>query len=233
MEQLNPCGTTTESELQSLCVPAKLLQSCPTLCYPMDCSPPGSSVHEDSKGKNTGVGCHALLQGIFPTQGSNLHLLGLLHWQAGSLSVAPPGKPQAQGPQLLSPSAAPTEARTSQNPCTATGEATAVRSPCNTTAEQPPTCHKQRKACAATKTHHSQERNETKKFKNRITIRSSNSTLKELKAGSQRDSSTPMFIATLFIIAKRWKQPKYPSMDEWATMWMNVASPYNGILIQP
>ena len=37
----------------------------------MDCSPPGSSVHGDSPGKNTGVGCHALLQGIFPTQGSN------------------------------------------------------------------------------------------------------------------------------------------------------------------
>ena len=48
-------------------------QSCPTLCYPMDCSPPGSSVyvHGDSPGKNTGVGCHVLLQGIFPTQGSN------------------------------------------------------------------------------------------------------------------------------------------------------------------
>ena len=43
-------------------------QSCLTLC---DCSPPDSSVHEDSPGKNTGVGCHALLQGIFPTQGSN------------------------------------------------------------------------------------------------------------------------------------------------------------------
>ena len=41
------------------------------LCNPMDCSPPGSSVHGDSPGKNTGVGCHALLQGIFPTQGSN------------------------------------------------------------------------------------------------------------------------------------------------------------------
>ena len=46
-------------------------QSCPTLCNPMDCSPPGSSVHGDSPGKNTGVRCHALLQGIFPTQGSN------------------------------------------------------------------------------------------------------------------------------------------------------------------
>ena len=46
-------------------------QLCPTLCNPMDCSPPGSSVHGDSPGKNTEVGCHALLQGIFPTQGSN------------------------------------------------------------------------------------------------------------------------------------------------------------------
>ena len=42
----------------------------------MDCSPPGSSVHGDSPGKNPGVGCHALLQGIFPAQGLNP---GLLH----------------------------------------------------------------------------------------------------------------------------------------------------------
>ena len=42
--------------------------------------------------KNTGMDCHALLQGIFPTQGSNLFLLCLLHWQAGSLPLAPPGK---------------------------------------------------------------------------------------------------------------------------------------------
>ena len=41
------------------------------LCHPMDHSPPGSSVHGGSPGKKTGVGCHALLQGIFPTQGSN------------------------------------------------------------------------------------------------------------------------------------------------------------------
>ena len=47
----------------------------------------------DSPGKNTGVGCHALLQGIFPNQGSNLHLLCLLPWQAASLPSAPPGKP--------------------------------------------------------------------------------------------------------------------------------------------
>ena len=49
-----------------------------------------------SPGKNTGMGCHALLQGIFPTQESNPHLLRLLHWQAGSLPLAPPGKAQNQ-----------------------------------------------------------------------------------------------------------------------------------------
>ena len=36
-------------------------QSCLTRCNPMDCSLPGSSVHGDSPGKNTGVGCHASL----------------------------------------------------------------------------------------------------------------------------------------------------------------------------
>ena len=49
----------------------KSLQLCLTLCDPVDHSPPGSSVHGDSPGKNTGVGCHAFLQGIFPNQGSN------------------------------------------------------------------------------------------------------------------------------------------------------------------
>ena len=41
-------------------------------------------------------GCHALLQGIFPTQGLNLHLLHLLHWHVGSLPLMPPGKLQIQ-----------------------------------------------------------------------------------------------------------------------------------------
>ena len=71
----------------------KVTQSCPTLCDPVDCSPPGSSVHGilqarilewvaisfskncitpwNSPGQNTGVGSFSLLQGIFPTQGSN------------------------------------------------------------------------------------------------------------------------------------------------------------------
>ena len=56
----------------SVCVHAcSVTQLCPTLCGPMDCSPPGSSVHGNSPGKNTGVGRHALLQGLFPTQGLN------------------------------------------------------------------------------------------------------------------------------------------------------------------
>ena len=56
--------------------------------------PPGSSFCPwDSSEKTTGVCCHALLQVIFPTQGSNPHLLCLLHWQAGSLLLAPSGKP--------------------------------------------------------------------------------------------------------------------------------------------
>ena len=45
-----------------------------------------------SPGRNTAVGCHFLLQGNFLTQGSNSCLLCLLHWQACSLSLAPPGK---------------------------------------------------------------------------------------------------------------------------------------------
>ena len=45
----------------------------------------------DSPGKKTGEGCHALLQGIFLTQGSNPYLLCFLHWQVGSLPLAPPG----------------------------------------------------------------------------------------------------------------------------------------------
>ena len=50
---------------------AQSLSLCPTLCNPMECSMPGSSVQGDSPGKNNGVGYHSLLQGIFPTQGPN------------------------------------------------------------------------------------------------------------------------------------------------------------------
>ena len=66
--------------------------SCVWLCDPVDYSPSDSSVHGDSPGKNTGVGWHAFLQGIFLTQGLNLHPLHLLHWQMGSLPWLLPGK---------------------------------------------------------------------------------------------------------------------------------------------
>ena len=61
-----------------------ITELCPTLCNPMDLSPPGSSVHGVFPGKNIGVGCHFLPQGIFLTQGSKLCLL---HQQADSLPV--------------------------------------------------------------------------------------------------------------------------------------------------
>ena len=67
----------SESEVKVL-----VAQLCPTLCKPMDCSPLDCSVHGILQAKNTGVGCHSLLQGVFPNQGLNL---GLLTLQADSL----------------------------------------------------------------------------------------------------------------------------------------------------
>ena len=66
--------------------PTRSLQSCQL------CATPWTVAHQTpcpwgSPGKNTGVGCHALLQGTFPTQGLNPHLLCLLHWQADSLPL--------------------------------------------------------------------------------------------------------------------------------------------------
>ena len=66
---------------------SEVAQSCPTLWDPLDCSLPGSSVHGISHDKSTGVGCHFLLRGIFPTRGLDL---GLLHCRSPSES---PGKP--------------------------------------------------------------------------------------------------------------------------------------------
>ena len=72
---------------------AKLLQSYPTLCSPMDCSKPGSSVHAILQART--------LQWVpfpspwdRPNPGSNWYLLCLLHWQGDSLPLEPPGKPR-------------------------------------------------------------------------------------------------------------------------------------------
>ena len=80
---------------------AQLLQSCLTLCTPTGYSLPGFSLHGDSPGKNTGMGCHCLLQVIFLTQGSNPRLLWLLHWQMGSLPLSYLGSPPPSYFQLL------------------------------------------------------------------------------------------------------------------------------------
>ena len=69
------CPQACSLSLHFHCRVCWVTQSCPTLCDPMDCRPPGTSVHADSPGKSTGAGCHALLQGIFPTQGLNPGLL--------------------------------------------------------------------------------------------------------------------------------------------------------------
>ena len=72
---LSPGGTSPATrgrrsvvDTRSRKVEVKVAQSCLTLRYPLDQSPPGSSVHGDSPGKNIRMGCHVLLQGIFPTQ---------------------------------------------------------------------------------------------------------------------------------------------------------------------
>ena len=83
-------GTQTLFKLHMLAF-GLVAQFCLTLCNTMDCSPQGSSVHRDSPGKNTGVGCNALLQGIFPTQGSNP---GLLHCRRILYRLSQKGSPR-------------------------------------------------------------------------------------------------------------------------------------------
>ena len=72
---------------------AQVLSCVWLFCDPMDCGWPDSFVHGIFPGKNIGMGCHFLLQGTFLTQGSNVYLLHLLHWQADSLPAEPPGRP--------------------------------------------------------------------------------------------------------------------------------------------
>ena len=94
-----PSRSTQSTELSSPCYIAAsycavlclAAQLCLTLCNPMDCSLPGSSVHGNSPGKNTEVGCHALLQGIFLTQGSNP---GLPHYTPILCCLSHQGSPR-------------------------------------------------------------------------------------------------------------------------------------------
>ena len=68
----SPPGSPVPGILQARTLHAcSVAQSCPTLCDPMDYRSPSSFCPWDYPGKNTGVGCHFLLQGIFPAQRSN------------------------------------------------------------------------------------------------------------------------------------------------------------------
>ena len=68
---------------------AKSLQSCPALCDPVGCSPPGSYVHGILHARMLEV-AGAFLHGIFPIQGLTLQLFCVLHWRASSLPRVPP-----------------------------------------------------------------------------------------------------------------------------------------------
>ena len=80
------------------CGRAKSLQSCMTLCDPMDCSPSGSSAHGDSPGKNIGVGCHALLR---LSSQPRVHFSSVTQ----SCPTLQPHEPQHTRPPCLSPTA--------------------------------------------------------------------------------------------------------------------------------
>ena len=74
-----------------MCVACSVAQSHPTLCDPMDCGSPDSSIHGIFQARILGwdgVGCQFLLQGIFPTQVLNPYLFPLLHWQVDSLPLS-------------------------------------------------------------------------------------------------------------------------------------------------
>ena len=87
-EDICHVGCLNENALNALLC-AKSLQSCPVVYSSMDCSLPGLSVHGISQARILEwVSIHFHLQGIFPTQGVNLHLLCLLHWQADSLPLS-------------------------------------------------------------------------------------------------------------------------------------------------
>ena len=75
------------------CLYVLVTQLCLTLCHPMDCSPPGSSVHGDSLGKNAGVVCHTPSRGSEPRSPT---------FQADSLPFEPPGQPKNTGVGSLS-----------------------------------------------------------------------------------------------------------------------------------
>ena len=93
-----PIPRTNKDWLHLTCV-YLVAQLYATFCNPMDCSLPGSSLHGHSPGKNTGVGCHALFQGIFPMQGVNP---GLFHCRWVLYHLSQQGSPCKSKPRPMS-----------------------------------------------------------------------------------------------------------------------------------
>ena len=82
------------SNCKKACIHAKLLQSCPTLCHPMAKRRARQALLSMESSRQeywSGLPCSPAWD--LPTQGSNPRLLSLLHWEAGCLPLAPPGKP--------------------------------------------------------------------------------------------------------------------------------------------
>ena len=101
----NPNTLLSSGAVHSLsCV---CVQSCLTLCNPMDCSPPGSSVHGIFQARILEWVAISSSQRIFPIQGLKSCHLHLLHWQADSLPLVPPGKLKYCHPDLFLSFASP------------------------------------------------------------------------------------------------------------------------------
>ena len=90
----NTKSRASSSQLGEILSPGQLTRAQLLSGVCIDCSPPGFSAHGKFPGKNTGAGCHFLLQGIFPTQRLNPRLL---HWQADSLPLHHLEKPMFVG----------------------------------------------------------------------------------------------------------------------------------------
>ena len=99
------------------------MPSCVQSCDLMDCSQPGSPVHEIFQARVLEWVTISLFQGIFQTQGLNLHLLGLLHWQVDSLSLSHLGSPKRSfssvqfSHSVVSDSFRPHESQHTRTPC--------------------------------------------------------------------------------------------------------------------
>ena len=95
MHLLIKCGTCSDfTQVECFC--AKLLQSCLTLFDPMDCSSPGPSVHGILQARILEWVAMPSSRGSSQPRDRTQVSFGLLHWQAGSLPLVPPGKPFTQ-----------------------------------------------------------------------------------------------------------------------------------------